>query len=115
MPRGQVPELTACGVETAGDVERLMRTAERNRSVKATDMNERSSRSHTLMQLRLCGTRGRQVLRRRLPVFGGACQCLRHAERGTPEGHARRAVPGGDAWPFVYQAHTDIKIGRAHV
>ena len=128
-------DLTAAGVESAGDVERLMRTAERNRTVgalcgvppvpaclpmsacpvclpacppgtgrwvggclclpacmdacvhaclclsawvphphppttrthaharqvKATDMNERSSRSHTLMQLRLRGARGRQV------------------------------------------------------
>ena len=38
-----------------------MRTAERNRTVKATDMNERSSRSHTLMQLRILGHRARQV------------------------------------------------------
>ena len=52
-----VAELTTVPVATHDDITRLMRTAEKHKTVKGTDMNARSSRSHTVFQLRIKATR----------------------------------------------------------
>ena len=57
-----VADLTAVPVRAAGDVGRVLAAAERRRTVRGTDMNERSSRSHTVLQLAMAGVKGRQRL-----------------------------------------------------
>jgi kinesin family member C1 len=57
-----VADLTAVAVRTAGDIGRVMAAAERRRTVRGTDMNERSSRSHAVLQLAMVGVKGRQRL-----------------------------------------------------
>jgi kinesin family protein C1 len=52
-----VADLKLFPVETKEDVGALMATAEKHKTVKGTDMNERSSRSHTVFQLRITATR----------------------------------------------------------
>ena len=90
-------DVTAVAVGCADDVGRLMRAAERRRTVQATDMNARSSRSHTLMQLRLHGARGRQVC-------GAVCAARgegwrRRVWRGIDEGAPAGAGGGEGAAP----------------
>ena len=46
-----VGDLTSRKVATNSDVQQLMALAEKNKTVKGTDMNERSSRSHTVFQV----------------------------------------------------------------
>jgi len=52
-----IADLKIMEVTSTEDVERLMATAEKHKTVKGTDMNERSSRSHTVFQLRITATR----------------------------------------------------------
>eukprot|EP00388_Colpodella_angusta_P002776 GDKJ01009701.1.p1 GENE.GDKJ01009701.1~~GDKJ01009701.1.p1 ORF type:complete len:1013 (+),score=244.40 GDKJ01009701.1:257-3040(+) len=49
---GSIPGLIETEVTSADDVLRLIDEANRNRSVAATDMNEHSSRSHAVVQVR---------------------------------------------------------------
>ena len=54
-PNGGVycPELTSVKVTSAKAVMALVRKGDRNRTVRQTEMNEHSSRSHTIIQLRV--------------------------------------------------------------
>ena len=47
------PELTSVKVTSAKAVMALVRKGDRNRTVRQTEMNEHSSRSHTIIQLRV--------------------------------------------------------------
>lgn len=53
--RPHVPELKQAKVSTPGEVYSLLTTAAEVRSTEATAMNERSSRSHSVFQLRVTG------------------------------------------------------------
>ena len=50
MSVGDLITVPVLGVD---DIDTLMRTAEKHKTVKGTDMNARSSRSHTVFQLRI--------------------------------------------------------------
>jgi len=52
-----VSDLITVKVATKQDISTLMRTAEKHKTVKGTDMNARSSRSHTVFQLRIHASR----------------------------------------------------------
>lgn len=51
-----VPGLTKITVEGPNQIDAIMAHASKNRSVAATKMNERSSRSHSVFTLYLTGT-----------------------------------------------------------
>ncbi|EKX38831.1 hypothetical protein GUITHDRAFT_76865 [Guillardia theta CCMP2712] len=53
--RHDVSDLIYRRVRTMEDVEEMMAEAERNKSIAKTDMNERSSRSHTVFSMRITG------------------------------------------------------------
>jgi len=60
-----VPGVTELVVESVEDVIRAMEQAQSNRSVMATDMNEESSRSHSIVQVRTtntCKKQGREYI-----------------------------------------------------
>ena len=50
-----VPGLTTCTVESPAQVYELLERASASRSTAATAMNERSSRSHSVFQLKISG------------------------------------------------------------
>ena len=54
--RTNIPGLTRCPVSSINDVTALMAKAARNRSTASTNMNERSSRSHSVFTLYLSAT-----------------------------------------------------------
>ena len=64
-----VSDLSTVAVTTLKDITTLMRTAEKHKTVKGTDMNARSSRSHTVFQLRIKAAR---------QLSGGAPRQLLH-------------------------------------
>lgn len=51
----QVPGLTVAAVTSPADIERVLAQARENRSVGRTNMNERSSRSHSVFTLSIAG------------------------------------------------------------
>ncbi len=51
----QVTNLKIKTVETASEIRNILRLAHKNRAVAATNCNERSSRSHSVFQLRITG------------------------------------------------------------
>jgi len=60
-----VPGVTELVVESVEDVMRAIEVAQSNRTVLATDMNEESSRSHSIVQVRTtntCKTKGREYI-----------------------------------------------------
>ncbi|XP_032094613.1 LOW QUALITY PROTEIN: kinesin-like protein KIFC1 [Thamnophis elegans] len=57
-----VPNLSCVSVSSQEEVLRLLHTARAHRSVARTSLNERSSRSHSLFQLRLEGTNAKRGL-----------------------------------------------------
>jgi kinesin family protein C1 len=52
-----VSDLTTVPVSSTEDISKLMRTAERHKTVAGTEMNARSSRSHTVFQLNIRASR----------------------------------------------------------
>ncbi|XP_062979629.1 kinesin-like protein KIFC1 [Elgaria multicarinata webbii] len=58
-----VPNLCYVSVASEQEVLKLLQTARAHRSVARTSLNERSSRSHSLFQLRIEGRNGRRELR----------------------------------------------------
>ena len=54
-PHTHVPGLTTCAVESPAQVYELLERASACRSTAATAMNERSSRSHSVFQLKISG------------------------------------------------------------
>lgn len=55
--RSEVSELRWETVANAGDLERIVETAQLHKTTARTDMNEMSSRSHTIFSLRITGSR----------------------------------------------------------
>jgi hypothetical protein len=53
--RTHVPGLEEVGVESGVQIYQLLKRAADSRSTSATQMNERSSRSHSVFQLKICG------------------------------------------------------------
>ena len=92
-----VADLTTVPIRTAGDVSRVMGAAERRRTVRGTDMNERSSRSHTVLQLAMTGIKGRQRLQGCLSLvdLAGSERLDRYAAPERPFARQLRNGEGG--------------------
>ena len=68
--RHDVTDLTARGVSSMADVEAMMAEAQKNKAMAKTDMNERSSRSHTVFSMRIAATRSAGTQGQEQRLFG---------------------------------------------
>ncbi|KDO30870.1 hypothetical protein SPRG_04772 [Saprolegnia parasitica CBS 223.65] len=100
-----VPDLTLVEIHAVRDVEGLMERASRLRSVAATDMNEQSSRSHSVFSLYLKGTNDEQgvVLEGRLNLVD-----LAGSERISRSGATGERLKEAQAINKSLSALTDV-------
>nr|XP_013813952.1 PREDICTED: carboxy-terminal kinesin 2-like [Apteryx mantelli mantelli] len=95
----RVPNLRCVDVASEEEVLELLRAAKANRSVAKTALNDRSSRSHSVFQLRLEGTNAGRELR---------CSCERR--EGTRRGHTGVTA---SCHPLVFPVNECV-VGTAH-